>query len=189
MRFDLDASEGSLPMKAPGRWLGAMRPLAGGRRSIVLLGAAVAIVGVAAAIGGAGASGGRTGLYEELNRPGWAPPGGVFGPVWTVLYVTMAAASWLVAREGLERSDVRVALGLFTAQLALNAAWTPIFFGAGQVSAAAIEIVALAVVLAATVVAFWRTSRLAGALMVPYLAWVIFAAALNIAIALAQPDH
>jgi benzodiazapine receptor len=80
-------------------------------------------------------------------------------------------------------------LSLFIVQLALNAAWTPIFFGAGQVSAAAVEIVVLAVVLAATVIAFWRVSRPAGALMLPYLAWVIFAAALNIAIALAQPEH
>lgn len=176
-------------MKTSSRSLGAMRRFGGGGRSIALLGGAVALVGVAAVIGGIGASQGRTDVYGELNRPAWAPPAGVFGPVWTVLYGTMAVASWLVARRGLGRSDVRVALALFAGQLVLNAAWTPIFFGAGQVSAAAIEIVALAVVLSATVIAFWRVSRPAGALLVPYLAWVIFAAALNVAIALAQPEH
>jgi tryptophan-rich sensory protein len=174
-------------MKTPSRSLRAVRRLGGGGRSIALLGGAVALVGAAAAIGAIGASQGSAEVYEELNRPDWAPPAGVFGPVWSVLYGTMAAASWLVARQGLERSDVRMALALFAGQLALNAAWTPIFFGAGQVSVAAIEIVALAVVLAATVATFWRVSRPAGALMVPYLAWVIFAAALNIAIARAQP--
>ena len=173
--------------RVSGRSLRAALRLRERGRSVALLGGAAALVGAAAAVGGLAASGARTELYEELDRPGWAPPAEVFGPVWTVLYGTMAVAAWLVAREGPGRSETRLALGLFGAQLVLNAAWAPIFFGAGAVSAAAIEIVALAVVLAATVAAFWRVSRPAGALMVPYLVWVVFAAALNIEIARALP--
>jgi tryptophan-rich sensory protein len=172
-----------------GRSLRTALRLGGRGRSIALLGGAAALVGAAAAIGGLAAGRGSAERYEVLDRPGWAPPAEVFGPVWTVLYGTMVAAAWLVAREGLGRPEVRLSLGLFCAQLVLNAAWAPIFFGAGRVSAAAIEIVALALVLAATVAAFWRISRPAGALLVPYLAWVAFAAALNIEIARAQLDR
>ena len=155
-----------------------------GLRSLVLLGGSVLAVGAAAVVGGLAAGRAAPGYYETLDRPSWSPPAGVFGPVWSVLYVSMATAAWLVAREGLERADVRLALGLFGAQLVLNAAWTPIFFGAQRPGLAAADIVALLVVLAATVVAFWRVRPAAGALMVPYLAWVAFATALNLAIAL-----
>ena len=155
-----------------------------GLRSLALLGASALAVGTAAAIGGLAAGRAAPGYYETLDRPSWSPPAGVFSPVWSVLYVSMAGAAWLVAREGLDRDDVRLALGLFGAQLALNAAWTPIFFGAQRPGLAAVDIVALLLVLAATVAAFWRVRPLAGALMVPYLCWVAFATALNLAIAL-----
>ena len=152
--------------------------------SLVLLGGSLLAVGTAAVVGGLAAGRAAPGYYETLDRPSWSPPAGVFGPVWSVLYVSMATAAWLVAREGLERDDVRLALGLFGAQLVLNAAWTPLFFGAQRPGLAAADIVALLVVLAATVAAFWRVRPAAGALMVPYLAWVAFATALNLAIAL-----
>jgi len=155
-----------------------------GVRSLALLGASVLAVGAAAVVGGLAAGRAAPGYYETLDRPSWSPPAGVFGPVWSVLYVSMATAAWLVAREGLERDDVRLALGLFGTQLVLNAAWTPIFFGAQRPGLAAADIIALLVVLAATVAAFWRVRPAAGALMVPYLAWVAFATALNLAIAL-----
>ncbi len=155
-----------------------------GARSLALLAGSALAVGSAAVIGGLAAGRAAPGYYETLDRPSWSPPAGVFGPVWSVLYVSMAAAAWLVAREGLERDDVRLALGLFGAQLVLNAAWTPIFFGAQRPGLAAADIVALLLVLAATVAAFWRVRPAAGALMVPYLAWVAFATALNLAIAL-----
>ena len=155
-----------------------------GVRSLALLGGSALAVGTAALVGGLAAGRAAPGYYETLDRPSWSPPAGVFGPVWSVLYVSMATAAWLVAREGLERDDVRAALGVFGVQLVLNAAWTPLFFGAQRPGLAAADIVALLLVLAATVAAFWRVRPAAGALMVPYLAWVAFATALNLAIAL-----
>ena len=119
--------------------------------------------------------------YQTLAQPAWAPPSWVFGPVWTVLYVLMGVAAWLVWREA-GFSAASVALGLFLTQLALNAVWTPLFFGAGLRGWAFLDIVLLALVLTATIVAFWRVRPLAGALLVPYLAWVSFAAVLNFAI-------
>ena len=155
----------------------------GGVRSLALLAGSALAVGTAAVVGGVAAGRAAPGYYETLDRPSWSPPAGVFAPVWSVLYVSMATAAWLVAREGLDREDVRLALGLFGAQLALNAAWTPLFFGLQRPGLAAVDIVALLAALAATVVAFWRVRPAAGALMVPYLAWVAFATALNLAIA------
>ena len=117
--------------------------------------------------------------YRELEKPGWAPPPWLFGPVWTVLYAMMGIAAWLVDRS---RPMSRGALGLFGLQLALNALWTPIFFGLRRPFAAFVEILAMWVAILATVVAFTRARVVAGLLLVPYLAWVTFAALLNGAI-------
>lgn len=118
------------------------------------------------------------GWYDGLVKPAWNPPAWLFGPVWTALYVTMAVAAWLVWREGGWRAQ-RGPLGLFLAQWALNALWTPLFFGLHQPGLAFAEILVLWAVLAMTVRAFWRVRRGAGLLLVPYLAWVSFAAFLN----------
>lgn len=119
--------------------------------------------------------------YPTIAKPTWTPPNGVFGPVWTVLYVAMGVAAWYVwqTRRSPER---RVALVLFGVQLGLNAAWSVIFFGLRAPGPAAVEIVLLWVAIAATIVAFRRIRPIAAALLVPYLAWVSFAAALNVAI-------
>ena len=119
--------------------------------------------------------------YPTLRQPAWTPPPWVFGPVWTALYAMMAVAAWLVWRKD-RWAGARAALGLFAAQLALNAAWTPLFFGLHAVGAAMLDLAVLWVAIAATTIAFWRHSRAAAALMVPYLAWSTFAAALNFAI-------
>jgi tryptophan-rich sensory protein len=121
------------------------------------------------------------GWYEALQKPTWNPPPWVFGPAWTVLYISMAVAAWLVWREGGWKTQGR-ALGLFVVQWALNALWTPLFFGLHRPGLAFAEITILWLVLAATLAAFWRVNKVAGALLVPYLAWVSFAAALNFAI-------
>lgn len=118
------------------------------------------------------------GWYETLQKPAWNPPAWVFGPAWTLLYVMMAVAAWRVWRVGGWRAQ-RGALVLFVVQWALNALWTPLFFGLHRPDIAFAEIVALWCVLALTVRAFWRVERLAGALLLPYWAWVTFAAALN----------
>jgi len=119
--------------------------------------------------------------YPTLRQPAWTPPPWVFGPVWTALYAMMAVAAWLVWRKD-GWAGARAALGLFAAQLALNAAWTPLFFGLHAVGAAMLDLAVLWVAIAATTAAFWRHRRAAAALMVPYLAWSTFAAALNFAI-------
>jgi translocator protein len=121
------------------------------------------------------------GWYQTLNMPSWNPPSWLFGPVWTVLYVMMAVAAWLVWKDGGWTSNRR-ALGAFCVQWVFNLLWTPIFFGAHRPGLAFMDIVLLWLSLAATVVLFWRARRLAGALLIPYLAWVTFAAVLNFTI-------
>ncbi len=116
--------------------------------------------------------------YRALDKPPWNPPDWIFGPVWGVLYAMMGVAAWLVWREvGWERG--RLALTVYLVQLALNAAWSIIFFGLQSPGGAAIEIALLWVAIVATIVLFWRVKPLAGALLIPYLLWVTFAAALT----------
>ncbi|HEY7332518.1 MAG TPA: TspO/MBR family protein [Candidatus Limnocylindria bacterium] len=119
--------------------------------------------------------------YRQLRKPSWSPPAWLFGPVWTLLYALMGVAAWLVATGG--RAGGRgAALGAFGAQLALNAAWTPIFFGLRRPGLALAEIMATLGAVAATVALFLRQRTLAGVLLLPYLAWTSFATLLNAAI-------
>ena len=121
------------------------------------------------------------GWYAALVKPSWNPPSWVFGPVWTVLYAMMAVAAWLVWREGGWTARQR-ALGLYLLQWAMNALWTPLFFGLQRPGLAFAEITVLALAVLAALIAFWQVKRLAGLLLVPYALWVIFAGALNFAI-------
>jgi tryptophan-rich sensory protein len=134
----------------------------------------------AAALGGIATSSSVSGWYQTLKRPGFQPPGWVFGPVWSVLYTLMAVAAWLVYRQQPRISSP--ALILFSAQLILNTAWSFLFFGLRRPDLAAIEILLLLAAVAATTAAFWRVSIPAAALMLPYLLWVSYATVLNIAI-------
>jgi len=109
------------------------------------------------------------------------PPNWLFGPVWTILYVCMAVAAWLVWRKG-GFDENRLPLGLFAVQLALNAVWSWLFFGFHLPGAAFAEILFLLAAIAMTTVTFWPRSLAAGLLMLPYLAWVSFAGVLNWAI-------
>lgn len=142
------------------------------------LGALVLSLGLtfgAAALGGLATT---PGFYETLERPSWAPPGWVFGPVWTVLYVLMALAAFWVWRARGWRG-ARAALAAYGVQLALNAAWTPIFFGLREPTWALIELALLWVAVLVTIVLFARVRVGAAALLVPYFAWITFAGALN----------
>jgi translocator protein len=132
---------------------------------------------LAAAIG-AVASVNAPAFYGELVQPSWAPPAWLFGPVWTALYTLMAIAAWLVWRAA-PLAETRVALGLFLVQLAVNALWSWLFFAWQLGGWAFAEVLLLWVLIAATIAAFWRFSRVAAILLVPYLGWVSFAAALN----------
>ena len=141
---------------------------------------------VAAAIGGL-ATQRAPEFYAALSRPEWAPPSSVFGPVWTVLYLLMAISAWLVWREkGL--AGARVPFALYGTQLALNALWSWLFFAWQRGLLAEIEIVLLLALIVMTVVAFWRVRPLAGALMLPYLAWVGYAMALTFSLVARNPD-
>jgi tryptophan-rich sensory protein len=126
-------------------------------------------------------------FYAQLQRPLWAPPGWLFGPVWTLLYALMGIAAWLVWRAHGWRG-ARVALMLFVAQLAINALWSWLFFAWRLGALAFAEVVLLWLLIAATLLLFWRLQRLAALLLVPYLAWVSFATALCFAIWQANPS-
>ena len=120
----------------------------------------------------------RDDWYAGLLKPSWNPPAWVFGPAWTLLYVMMAVAAWLVWREGGWKQQWQ-ALALFILQWLLNAMWTPLFFGMHRPGLAFAELAALWLVLVATLMSFWRVRNLAGVLLMPYLAWASFAAVLN----------
>jgi len=127
---------------------------------------------------GAIASSRAASFYGQLSQPTWAPPAWLFGPVWSVLYISMALAAWLVWRErGFRRA--RTALCLFVIQLIANALWTWLFFVLQQGALSLAEIVLLWLLVAATVLSFWPIHRLAALLLVPYLLWVSFASALT----------
>ena len=116
--------------------------------------------------------------YTHLAKPAFNPPAWVFAPVWTLLYLVMGVAAWLVWRQrGVAR--VAPALALFLVQLALNAAWSWLFFGLHHIGWALVDLAALWLAIGATLLAFWAHRPLAGLLMVPYLLWVSFAALLN----------
>lgn len=132
------------------------------------------------------------GWYAGAAKAFWNPPNTIFGPVWTVLYSLMSVAAWLVWRErnnAQVRDRVRPALTVYIVQLALNAIWTPIFFGlypAIGISAlwiAFVVIVAIDVMVLVTMLRFWPVRRLAAVLLIPYWAWVLYASTLNLYIA------
>ena len=124
--------------------------------------------------------------FAKLNKPPWNPPGWVFGPVWGALYTIMAVAAWLIWRCG-GFSARRVPLGFFLSQLLFNALWSPAFFGLRNPGLAFADVTLLWASLLVTVVSFWKVRSLAGALLAPYLAWVSFAAVLNLAICRLNP--
>ena len=133
---------------------------------------------------GAVASVDAAAFYAQLSKPSWAPPASVFGPVWSALYALMGVAAWLVWRSPGAKG---VALGLFGAQLGANALWSWMFFAWHRGALAAVEVLVLLVLIVATVAAFWRGSRLAALLLVPYLLWVSFASLLTWAIWRSNP--
>ena len=126
-------------------------------------------------------------FYAQLARPSWAPPASVFGPVWSLLYLLMAIAAWMVWRE--PRSSRRtVALTLFVVQLVVNASWSWLFFTWHRGALALVDVLVLLVLIVAMLTASWRVRPLAGMLIVPYLAWVAFASELTFVVWRANPS-
>ena len=144
------------------------------------------VVTFAASAAGARASISASDFYAELTQPAWAPPAWLFGPVWTTLFALMAIAAWLVWRNGGFASN-RNALLLFLVQLGLNVLWSWLFFAWRLGGLAFAEVLMLWAAILATIVLFWRAKALAGLLLVPYLLWVSFAAALNFALWRSNP--
>ena len=149
-----------------------------GTREAVALGICLVACFVAAGLGALFTGPAVGTWYQQIRKPSFSPPDWVFGPVWTALYTMMAVAAWLVWRRGGFAAQRRP-LALFLLQLALNATWTPLFFGLKQPGWAFTEIVLLWLAIAATFIAFRPVNRVAAWLLAPYLAWVSFAAALN----------
>ncbi|HUV64711.1 MAG TPA: TspO/MBR family protein [Sedimentisphaerales bacterium] len=117
--------------------------------------------------------------YAELSRPSFTPPGWTFGVVWPVLYVMMGISAFLIWNVGIDRPQVKVALGVFALQLILNGLWTPIFFGQHLIGLALVEIIMMWAAILLTILVFWRVSKPAALLLLPYIFWVSFAVVLN----------
>jgi len=151
-------------------------------RSALVLVALLAISFGVAALGSIATAGNVDGWYASAEKAPWNPPNWLFGPAWTLLYTLMSVAAWLVWRRG-------GSLKPYVIQLVLNAIWTPVFFGlypvigAPSLWIALVIIAALDVAVLLTMLRFWRTSKLAAWLLVPYWAWVLFATTLNAALA------
>lgn len=157
----------------------AMRTGARPRQPWLGLAAFVGITFAASAAGGALTVPGLGEWYAALQKPSWNPPNAVFGPVWSALYLLMAVAAWQVWREP---GDTAPALRLWGVQLALNVGWSALFFALRQPGAAFFELLCLWTAILATLISFTRFSRAAAWMLVPYLAWVTFAGALNFAV-------
>ena len=138
----------------------------------------IAVSAAAGVVGGIASINAAT-FYLQLERPWWAPPPWLFGPVWTLLYILMGIAAWLVWQKRQTRS-VSTSLVLFLAQLAANALWSWLFFAWHRGAWAFADIIVLLVLVAGTAAAFARVRPAAGVCLIPYLAWVAFAGALNL---------
>jgi len=125
--------------------------------------------------------------YASLNKPSWTPPNWAFPVAWNILYAMMALSLWLLWDRTPESGARSSAIVLFCVQLALNAAWSPVFFGLHQTRFALAIIIALTIAIAMTIVSAWRINKLAAILLVPYLAWVAYAATLNAGIVILNP--
>jgi translocator protein len=119
--------------------------------------------------------------FERLSKPSWQPPKFLFAPVWTILYLMIAVSGWLVWRE-VGFAGAALPLAVYALQIVLNAAWTPLFFGMHRPDLGFVDIVLLWVSIAATILLFYPLHPVAALMLLPYLAWVSFAAALNFAV-------
>lgn len=158
-------------------------------RSALALTAFLAVSFAVAALGTLATIQNVKGWYADADKASWNPPNEVFGPVWTVLYILMSGAAWLVWRRRGAHAGTRSALTAYVVQLVLNAVWTPVFFGLYPLTGAPALWIALVIILALdvmvliTMLRFWAVRRLAAVLLIPYWAWVLYATTLNAALA------
>lgn len=157
-------------------------PSSGWVRSPLKLLAAIVVCNLGGIIGALVTTTGEGSWYAAIEKPPFNPPGFVFGPVWTTLYILMGISLYLVWMEGTGRRDVRLALTVFFIQLGLNTLWTFLFFGLQSPFLGLVEILILWIFILATIVVFYPINKTAAFLLVPYLAWVTFAAFLTCSI-------
>jgi len=149
------------------------------KNKVVKLIVAILICQLAGVIGSVFTAPAITAWYATIQKPLFNPPNWVFAPVWTTLFLLMGISLYLVWGKGLEKKEVKLAVSVFGFQLALNVVWSFLFFGLQSPFLAFLEIVLLWIAILATIVLFYRVSKKAGVLLVPYLLWVSFAAFLN----------
>jgi benzodiazapine receptor len=137
---------------------------------------------VAGGIGAAFTTSSNRTWYVGLVKPPFTPPNWLFGPAWTVLYILMGVAAYLIWKQGLSTTGVKLALLIFLIQLILNILWSVVFFGIHTPAGGIAVIATLWIAIFITLLRFWGVSTSAGALLIPYLAWVTFASALNIGV-------
>ena len=152
------------------------------KESLFLLVVSIAIPLLAGFIGSIATSGSVSSWYQTINKPSFNPPDWVFGPVWTTLFILMGISLYIVWSKGLKKKGVKKALSVFGVQLALNILWSFLFFGLKSPLYGLIEIIILWAAILYTIILFYRVSRTAAYLLIPYILWVSFAFVLNLAI-------
>jgi len=141
----------------------------------------IVVCNLAGAMGALLTATGEGSWYMNLVKPSFNPPGWLFGPVWTMLYILMGIAVWMIWQQKKDKK-IKIALNLFWLQLVLNAIWTPVFFGLENTGVALGIIIVLWLVLLVTIIKFWQIKKTVAGLLVPYILWVSFASVLNFAI-------
>jgi len=125
--------------------------------------------------------------YASLAKPNWTPPNWAFGPIWSTLYILMGISLFLVWREGLERKDVKIAILVFAAQLVINVVWSIIFFATHNIIGGLVMVIILWISILITILVFYRISKPAAIILIPYLIWVTIAGYLNYTVFLLNP--
>ncbi len=125
--------------------------------------------------------------YVALTKPGWTPPNWAFGPIWSTLYVLMGISLFLIWRQGLYRKDVQIAILVFAVQLAINVIWSIVFFGTHNIFGGLVLVLILWISIFINIIVFYRISKPAGLILIPYLLWVSIASYLNYSVFLLNP--
>jgi benzodiazapine receptor len=146
---------------------------------IVKLICSVAVCILIGFLGSFATRGSVTSWYADLSRPSFTPPDWTFGVVWPILYMMMGISAFMIWNMGFDKTEVKVALVIFGLQLVLNGLWTPIFFGLHLIGLALVEIIVMWAAILLTIISFWKISKPAALLLLPYIFWVSFAIVLN----------
>jgi tryptophan-rich sensory protein len=157
------------------------------KNDIVKLVISILIPLIAGFIGSFATLDGVTSFFNVLNKPAWTPPGWAFAPIWTTLYILMGIALFLVWQKGFERRDVKIAMAVFGVQIILNVLWSVIFFGFRSITGGLIEIIFLWIAILVNIIVFYKISKTAGLLLIPYIIWVTIASYLTYTIYLLNP--